>query len=103
MAPPKPLLGVSLALTRVGQSGTKTLGSGQVIDLQQALRMITIDAAYVLGLDNKVGSIEPGKLADFTVLDQDPYNTKPAAIRDIPVWGTVLGGRVFPASEIAQR
>jgi predicted amidohydrolase YtcJ len=103
VAPPKPLLGVTLALTRVGLSGTKTLGSGQVIDLQQALRMITIDAAYVLGLDNKVGSIEPGKLADFTVLDQDPNNVKPAAIRDIPVWGTVLGGRVFPASEIAQR
>ena len=103
VAPPKPLLGVSLALTRVGQSGTQTLGSVQVIDLQQALRMITIDAAYVLGLDNKVGSIEPGKLADFTVLDNDPYNTKPAAIRDIPVWGTVLGGRVFPVSEIVQR
>lgn len=103
VAPPKPLLGVSLALTRVGQSGTQTLGAVQVIDLQQALRMITIDAAYVLGLDNKVGSIEPGKLADFTVLDNDPYNTKPAAIRDIPVWGTVLGGRVFPVSEIVQR
>ena len=64
---------------------------------------VLLYAAYVLGLDNKVGSIEPGKLADFTVLDNDPYNTKPAAIRDIPVWGTVLGGRVFPVSEIVQR
>ena len=94
---------MTLGLTRVGQSGSNTLGSGQRIDLQQALRMITIDAAYVLGLDNKIGSIEPGKLADFTVLNQDPHDVKPAAIRDIAVWGTVLGGRVFPASEISQR
>ena len=93
---------MTLGLTRVGQSNARTLGSGQRIDLQQALRMITIDAAYVLGLDDKIGSIEPGKLADFTVLDQDPHQVKPAAIRNIPVWGTVLGGRVYPASEIGK-
>ena len=102
VAPPKPLLGVTLGLTRVGQSNTRTLGSDLRVNLEQALRMITIDAAYVLGLDQKIGSIEPGKLADFTVLEQDPHVVKPAAIRDIPVWGTVLGGRVFPASEIAK-
>jgi predicted amidohydrolase YtcJ len=102
VAPPKPLLGVTLGLTRVGQSNSKTLGTDQRINLEQALRMITIDAAYVLGLDNKIGSIEPGKLADFTVLEQDPHQVKPAAIRDIPVWGTVLGGRVFPTSEIGK-
>ena len=103
VAPPKPLLGVTLALTRVGQSGSKALGSDLRINLEQALRMITVDAAYVLGLDHKVGSIEPGKLADFTVLEQDPHKVRPASIRDIPVWGTVLGGRVFPASEIGKR
>ncbi len=102
VAPPKPLLGITLGLTRVGQSGGKTLGPDQRINLQQALRMITIDAAYVLGIDNKVGSIEPGKLADFTVLEKDPHDVRPAAIRDIPVWGTVLGGRVFPTSEIVK-
>ena len=103
VAPPKPLLGVTIGLTRVGQTVSKTLGSGERINLEQALRMITIDAAYVLGLDNKVGSIEPGKLADFTVLDQDPHIVKPTAIRNIAVWGTVVGGRVFPASEISSR
>jgi predicted amidohydrolase YtcJ len=102
VAPPKPLLGITLGLTRVGQSGGKTLGPDQRINLQQALRMITIDAAYVLGIDNKVGSIEPGKLADFTVLEKDPHDVRPAAIRDILVWGTVLGGRVFPTSEIVK-
>jgi predicted amidohydrolase YtcJ len=102
VAPPKPLLGITLAMTRVGQSGSKTLGAAQTLTLEQALRMVTTDAAYVLGLDHKIGSIEPGKLADFTVLDKDPHSVKPAAIKDIPVWGTVVGGRVFPASEIAK-
>ena len=103
IGPPKPLLAITLALTRVGQSGTKTLGAGQTVRLEQALRMVTTDAAYVLGIDDKVGSLEPGKLADFTVLERDPHDVKPAAIRDIAVWGTVLGGRVFPSAEIATR
>lgn len=103
IAPPKPLLGITLGLTRVGQSGAKTLGTDQRISLEQALRMVTVDAAYVLGLDSKIGSLEPGKLADFTVLEQDPHTVKPAEIRHIPVWGTVLGGQVFPNAEIGKR
>ncbi|MBX3644326.1 MAG: amidohydrolase [Rubrivivax sp.] len=103
IAPPRPLMAVSLALTRYGQSGQRTLGAGQTVTLDQALRMVTIDAAYVLGLDDKVGSLEPGKLADLTVLDADPHDVKPAAIRDIAVWGTVIGGKVYPASQIQPR
>ncbi|RQO79272.1 amidohydrolase [Acidovorax sp. FJL06] len=99
---PKPLMAVTLAMTRLGQSGTRTLGSHQAVGLQTALRMVTSDAAYVLGIDDKVGTLEPGKLADFTVLDKDPYAVKPAAIRDIPVWGTVVGGKVYPTSEITK-
>jgi len=90
-------------MTRVGQSGSKTLGSAQTIGLEQALHMVTMDAAYVLGIDDKMGRLEPGKLADFTVLERDPHDVRPAAIRDITVWGTVLGGRVFPAAEVGQR
>jgi predicted amidohydrolase YtcJ len=103
IGPPKPLLAMTLAMTRVGQSGTKTLGAGQTVKLDQALRMVTTDAAYILGIDDKVGSLEPGKLADFTVLERDPHDVRPAAIKEIPVWGTVLGGRVFPSAEISAR
>jgi len=102
IGPPKPLLGISLAMTRTGRTSNQTLGTGQTVDLEQALRMVTTDAAYVLGIDDKVGSLEPGKLADFTVLERDPHEVKALAIRDIAVWGTVLGGQVFPASEIGK-
>ena len=65
--------------------------------------MITIDAAYVLGVDELLGSIEPGKFADFTVLERDPYEVAAAELRDVPVWGTVVGGKVNPISAIEQR
>ena len=64
------------------------------------LRMVTIDAAYTLGVEDKVGSISAGKFADFAVLEEDPYAVPKENIRDIKVWGTVAGGVVFPASEI---
>lgn len=100
VSPPKPLLAITLATTRVGQSATRTLGAGQAVGLDEALRMVTTDAAYVLGIDDKVGSLEAGKLADFTVLERDPHDVRNASIKDIPVWGTVVGGRVFPAADI---
>ena len=62
--------------------------------------MVTIDAAFSLGVEDKVGSIAPGKFADFTVLEADPLAVPVATIRDIKVWGTVLGGRKFPVTDI---
>ena len=51
-----------------------------------ALKMITIDAAYVLGINDMIGSIETGKFADFAILEEDPYMVPPDKIKDIPVW-----------------
>jgi predicted amidohydrolase YtcJ len=70
------------------------------ITVHEALRMITIDAAFVLGVDSMIGSIEAGKFADFVILEQDPYKVPTENIRNIQVWGTVVSGEVFPASEI---
>ena len=96
---PRPLEWAWIAVNRFGQSGA-VLAPEERVGVDDALKMITIDAAYVLGLDDRIGSIEPGKFADFTVLEQDPRATPGERLRDIPVWGTVVGGRAFPASEI---
>jgi predicted amidohydrolase YtcJ len=48
-------------------------------------------------MDHEIGSIETGKLADFAVLDASPLEVDPLAIRDIGVWGTVVGGVPFEA------
>ena len=73
------------------------LGASERISVPQALRAITLGAAYTLKLDGEVGSIECGKRADFCVLEDDPLTVDPAALKDVRVWGTVLSGRVFPA------
>jgi hypothetical protein len=45
-----------------------------------------------------IGSIKPGKKADFTILEQDPFAIAPQALKDVKVWGTVFEGRVFPVA-----
>lgn len=101
VAPPFPLESVWIAVNRFGLSG-KVRGPEERITVDQALRMVTIDAAFTLGVENKVGSIAAGKHADFAVLEQDPYDVPKEKIREIKVWGTVVGGRVYPASEIRE-
>ncbi|MFV0287750.1 MAG: amidohydrolase family protein, partial [Demequina sp.] len=68
------------------------------ISVKEALDAITIGAAYMLKLDHLIGSIVPGKHADFAVLDRDPYEVaEPKELRDIAVLGTVVGGHHFPS------
>ena len=62
--------------------------------IDQAIRMYTINAAYV-GFDEKrKGTIEEGKLADFTVLSGDPTTVGAEAIRKIRVEMTIVGGKM---------
>ena len=75
----------------------QVLGPDERIGVPDALRAITIEAARQLKLDGEIGSIEAGKLADFAVLEDDPLSVDPMALRDIGVWGTVLGGVLQPA------
>jgi predicted amidohydrolase YtcJ len=101
VGPPKPLEMAWIAINRISRAG-KVDGPAERVSVDQAMRMVTINAAVMLGVDDRVGSIVPGKFADFAVLDQDPYAVPKVQIKDIAVWGTVSGGRVFPASEIRQ-
>jgi predicted amidohydrolase YtcJ len=60
------------------------------------LRGVTIEAAYSWRQENRIGSIAPGKVANFTVLDDDPYAVEPIKLKDVGVWGTVFEGAVYP-------
>jgi predicted amidohydrolase YtcJ len=95
MAPAEPLMLVWVAVNRIGSDG-RGWGEEQRFSLDLALRAITIEGAYSLGLEGEIGSIEVGKRADFTILERDPYAVEPTELADIPIWGTVLGGRLHP-------
>ena len=61
-----------------------------------ALKAITIDAAYLLGLEKDYGSISHGKLANFTVLAENPLKVSPESIKDIEVKATIVEGKHYP-------
>lgn len=95
MASGQPLRLMSDAVNRVTVNGN-LVGPTQRISAEQALRAVTIDAAFSLRMEDEVGSISAGKLANFTVLFEDPLAVLPETIGDINVWGTVHQGRVLP-------
>lgn len=97
LTPIHPLTAAWIAVNRVALDGKTVQAPGERIGIDRAMRAITIDAAHILRRDHVMGSIEPGKHADFTILADDPYEVDPMAIRDVPVWGTMLAGRTFPA------
>ncbi len=94
MAPAAPLTLAWCAVNRRTPSG-RTVAPEQCISVHDALRAVTIEAAYSWRREHELGSITPGKLANFTILAEDPY-TDPLALKDIPVLGTVYEGRWFP-------
>ena len=99
VTPLGPLFTAWAAVNRITASG-RVQGDEERIDVSEALYAITMGAAYTLHLDGEIGSIETGKKADFAVLEADPTACDPMKLKDIPVWGTVQGGRIFPAAEL---
>ena len=97
VTPLGPLFTAWAAINRVTASG-RIQGHEERIQVHEALWAITMGAAYTLHLDGEIGSIETGKKADFAVLEADPTACDPMQLKDIGVWGTVQGGRIFPAA-----
>ena len=84
------------AVNRLTSTG-QVLGPDERISVMDALHAATIGAAYQLKLDHLIGSVEAGKFADFAVLSDDPLTVDPVTLKDIGVWGTVVGGVPFEA------
>lgn len=93
VTPLGPLFTAWCAVNRQTMSG-RTLGAAQCITVPEALHAITLGAAFTLKMDHEIGSIETGKRADFAILGDDPTTVDPMALKDVPVLGTVLDGRV---------
>jgi predicted amidohydrolase YtcJ len=94
MAPGKPLFLMWAAVNRMTDSG-RVYAASQALTPMQALRAVTLDAAYTLRLEDELGSISTGKRADFTILEQHPLEIAKTKIKDIGVAATVVEGKVY--------
>ncbi len=98
VTPLGPLFTAWCAVNRLTASG-RTQGEHEKITVDEALWAVTMGAAHTLHMDGQIGSIEVGKRADFAVLESDPREAEPENLKDVDVWGTVQGGRIFAAAD----
>lgn len=111
--PHDPLLMAHIAVNRLSWTGreifTTTYNPGskyrsvdQRITPEEALRGLTINAAYECGEEDVTGSIKAGKRADLVILDQNPITVDPTTIKDIKVLATIVGGElVYGSTDIS--
>ena len=92
VTPPDPLAAIQAAITRTTGAGIPLGGSQLRLDPAAALAAHTIAAARAAGRASRIGSLEPGKLADLTILDTDPVAAAPQQLGSIQVTQTWIGG-----------
>lgn len=89
----RPLDTISAAVLRQSLSG-QAIGSDQAVTVEEAVLAHTIGAAYAIRAEDRIGSLEVGKLADLVILGGDLFRCDPGNIRELGVAMTVIGGRV---------
>ncbi|MGQ4276879.1 amidohydrolase [Pseudidiomarina sp. E22-M8] len=96
-----PFFGVHAAVTRQDRDNQPQGGwyAHEAMTLEQALRAFTLDAAYASGQEQQLGSLEPGKWADFIVLDQDPFAVTSDKLWRADVLATYVAGKVVFTQE----
>jgi predicted amidohydrolase YtcJ len=95
--PYEPLMALQSMVTRKDFSG-RVWGPSQRVTLDQALKICTMHGAYASHEEGVKGSVTAGKLGDFVILAESPYDVDPDRIKEIQVVRTVVGGRtVFEA------
>ena len=87
-----PLFSAWCACNRKSGISGKVYGEDQCLTADEAMRCITLNAAWLLHLEDRLGSIETGKWADFTVLAEEVTEANKATMKDIEIIGTVSGG-----------
>ena len=98
--PPSVRRGLRDAVERRTDGGV-VIGEAERLTATEALELYTRDAAFLSRIDDRVGSLEPGRYADLVVLDGDPTSIDPADLLDVPILQTVVGGRsVFGAGPV---
>jgi predicted amidohydrolase YtcJ len=94
--PYNPFLGMYVAITRKSKHHPQPLHLDEALTREQAILFYTINNAYLMFLENDIGSLEKGKYADMIVLDRDLLTCDIEQIRSAQVLATYLGGkRVF--------
>jgi predicted amidohydrolase YtcJ len=92
---PNPFLGLYAAITRQDRNGLPPGGwyAGEAMSREQALHAFTLAAAYAAHQETRLGSLEPGKWADFILLDRDYFTIPADQVDDIQVLETWIGGK----------
>jgi predicted amidohydrolase YtcJ len=88
---PDPRTGIRDAIVRRTAAG-RAIGPDERLTARDALALYTTGGAYAMHREAEIGSLEPGKLADFTVLDRNPLSVDPEEITGIQVLATVVDG-----------
>ena len=91
--PYNPFLGMWIAERRLPKNSDQPLHPQECIDRKQAIRLYTINNAYLVFAEKERGSLVPGKLADFIVIDRDILNCPVDQLKDITVLETWVDGR----------
>ena len=95
---PDMLESVWTAVNRITKNGI-VLGEQQRISVLEALKAVTINAAYQYFEEDRKGTLEAGKLADLVILSEDPLQADPMKLRDIQVMKTIKEGRTIYTRE----
>lgn len=91
----EPLKGIHAAVTRQRADGSPAVDGwypASRLTVDEALRGFTLGPAYAAGMDDRLGKLAPGFLADLVLLDRDLYQIPPADILHVQVCGTMVGG-----------
>jgi predicted amidohydrolase YtcJ len=99
IAPLNPWLHIHYAVTGLNSFGDQ-VNPGQHLTRAEAIRLFTRNNAWFLRMEDKIGSIEPGKLADFVVLDRDYFSVPDADIKKIRSVLTIVDGKIVHDAKV---